>query len=111
MHRAFLLLLQVRLDCKGALDEVWENVEALEAAHTTLASRVEGVEDDLKHVGVDLRSVHEHTDKLDTYVNDMLKEMLGALNQSRPPPLLPHLVQLCYNNTELIACQRISFPC
>ncbi|KAL3136878.1 hypothetical protein ABBQ32_006490 [Trebouxia sp. C0010 RCD-2024] len=81
---------QVRSDCKGALDEVWDNVEALEASHTSLASRVEGVEDDLRHVEDDLRIVeedlrvmHDHTDKLDTYVNDMLKEMLGTLNQGQ----------------------------
>lgn len=84
-------MVQVRLDCKGALDEVWDNVEALEASHTSLASKVEGVEDNLRHVEDDLRVVeddlrvvHDHTDKLDTYVNDMLKEMLGTLNQGKP---------------------------
>ena len=79
-------MVQVRIACKGALDEVWNSVEALEAAQTALAtlpSRVDDVEDDLKHM-------HEHTKKLDTYINDMLKEMLGTLNQG----IGPHLVQL-----------------
>ena len=88
-----MALLQVRQDCKGALDEVWENVEALETTHTSLVSQVEGLADDLRQVAddvtEDLRRVDDDNGKLDAYINNMLKDMLGTLNQGRPP----HLVQ------------------
>ena len=75
-------MVQVRVACKGALDQVWDSVEALEANCKIAASQVNNVETDLQHM-------QQHTKKLDTYINDMLKEMLGTLNQGKPSPSLP----------------------
>lgn len=90
--------MQVRIACKGALDKVWDSLEALDADHQVQASRADAVESHMNNmesqvssVEVDLQDMQQHTKKLDTYINDMLKEMLGTLNQGKPtlgpPPL------------------------
>lgn len=92
-------MVQVRIACKGALDKVWDSLEALDADYETQASQVSSVE-------AGLQDMQQHTKKLDTYINDMLKEMLGTLNQGsstpasslspppEPPLLSPPLVPL-----------------
>lgn len=73
-------MLQLRKDCGEAMDEVWDRVEALEA-------KVEGLDGDMQ-------GVQCHTKKLDTQVEEILREVLGTLNQGQPlqqllPPPLP----------------------
>lgn len=79
---------QVRIACKGALDKVWDSVEALDAEYETQAAQMTNVVSHVNSVEVDLQDMQQHTKKLDTYINDMLKEMLGTLNQGKPSPLL-----------------------
>ena len=100
-----MLSLQLRDDCSAALNKAWDSWEALQAAHNSLASSLgqadarvnppDGAEQGVEgsgpsslpmRVGLleeDLRNVHEHTGKLDRYINDMLNKMLGVQNQGR----------------------------
>lgn len=75
-------VLQLRKDCGEAMDEVWDRVEALEA-------KVEGLDGDMQ-------GVQCYTKKLDTQVEEILREVLGTLNQGQPlqqllPPPPPNL--------------------
>lgn len=69
---------------------MWDSIDALEAHRKTLGSQVSGVEAELRSqisgVEADLQQVQQHTKKLDTYINDMLKQMLGTLNQGESCP-------------------------
>ena len=107
---------QVRSDYTNALDRVWDKVDSLEAAHNALASRVGEEEQDLEgaeqgtegaaHPALQVRvraleedskSVHEHTAKLDRYIETMLRDMLGTLNQGEHTALAPHHLNITWS--------------
>ena len=75
---------------------MWDSVDALEAHCKTLGSQVETLGSQGETLGsqvsgveADLQHMHQHTKKLDIYINDMLKQMLGTLNQGESLPFPP----------------------
>lgn len=82
---------------------MWDSVDALEAHCKTLGSQVETLGSQGETLGsqvsgveADLQHMHQHTKKLDIYINDMLKQMLGTLNQGESLPFPPRPFRSLY---------------